>query len=84
MGNSKYRLEPFLYYDGEGIVRHLEKMAARGWRLEKAGPFFWRYRRAESARVRYAVTYFPKASDFNPYPPPSQEEFYILSHAFVE
>lgn len=76
MGNLKYRPEQFLYYDGEGIARHLEKMAARGWRLEKVGNFFWRYRRAEPARVRYAVTYFPRASEFNPYPPPSQEEFY--------
>ena len=76
MGNLEYRPEPFLYYDGEGIARHLEKMAARGWRLEKAGPFFWRYRRAEPAGVHYAVTYFPEASEYNPYPTDSQEEFY--------
>ena len=81
MGNLKYRLEPFLYYDGEGIARHLERMAARGWRLEKTGALFWRYRRAEPARVRYAVTYFPRASEFNPYPPPSQEEFYDYCRA---
>ena len=76
MGNLKYRPEPFLYYDGEGIARHLEKMAAKGWRLEKIGALCWRYGRAEPAGVHYAVTYFPEASEYNPYPTDSQEEFY--------
>ena len=37
MVRRRYWPEPFLYYDGEGIARHLEKMAAKGWRLEKIG-----------------------------------------------
>lgn len=76
MGRRRYWPEQFLYYDGEGIARHLEKMAARGWRLEKIGALSWRYGRAEPARVHYAVTYFPEASEYNPYPTDSQEEFY--------
>ena len=32
---------------------HLSAMAAKGWRLEKAGNTFWKYRRAEPAQVRY-------------------------------
>ena len=36
----KYRLETFLPWDGAYVERHLEKMARKGWRLEKAGnPF---------------------------------------------
>ena len=76
MGRRRYWPEQFLYYDGEGIARHLEKMAVRGWRLEKIGALSWRYGRAEPARVHYAVTYFPEASEYNPYPTDSQEEFY--------
>lgn len=76
MARRRYWPEQFLYYDGEGIARHLEKMAARGWRLEKIGALTWRYGRAEPARVHYAVTYFPEASEYNPYPTDSQEEFY--------
>ena len=76
MARWRYWPEQFLYYDGEGIARHLEKMAARGWRLEKIGALTWRYGRAEPAGVHYAVTYFPEASEYNPYPTDSQEEFY--------
>lgn len=76
MGRRRYWPEQFLYYDGEGIARHLEKMAAKGWRLEKIGALSWRYGRAEPAGVHYAVTYFPEASEYNPYPTDSQEEFY--------
>ena len=32
-----YRLESFLPWDGDYAARHLEKMARRGWRLEKVG-----------------------------------------------
>lgn len=76
MARRRYWPEQFLYYDGEGIARHLEKMAARGWRLEKIGALTWRYGRMEPAGVHYAVTDFPEASEYNPYPTDSQEEFY--------
>ena len=39
-----------------------------GWRLERIGPYFWTYRRAEPARVTYAVTYLPGVSQFDPDP----------------
>lgn len=44
-------------YDYRGVEARLNAMAAKGWRLEKAGPQLWTYRRAEPARVHYAVTY---------------------------
>ena len=81
MVRRRYWPEPFLYYDGEGIARHLEKMAAKGWRLEKIGALCWRYGRAEPAGVHYAVTYFPEASEYSPYPTDSQEEFYDYCRA---
>ena len=61
----KYRLETFLPWDGAYVERHLEKMARKGWRLEKAGSPFWTYRKAEPANLHYAMTYFPDASVFD-------------------
>lgn len=55
-------------YDYRGVEARLNAMAAKGWRLEKAGPQIWTYRRAEPARVHYAVTYIQDASQFNPGP----------------
>lgn len=57
---KKYRLETFLPWDTASIIQHLERMARKGWRLEKAGSFFWTYRQAEPAALHYAVTYFPE------------------------
>jgi hypothetical protein len=73
MKNTTFRFENFLMFDYQGVEQRLEKMAAKGWRLEKIGPYGWTYRRAEPAQVRYAVTYIPDASDFNPEPTPSQQ-----------
>lgn len=52
--------------DGEAIARHLEKMAAKGWLLEDVDNLFFRYRRGEPARVKYALTFFPDASIYDP------------------
>ena len=62
---KKRRLELFLPWDGAYVEQHLEKMARKGWRLEKAGNPFWTYRQAEPAALRYAMTYFPAASVFD-------------------
>ena len=62
----------YLLFDYRGVEEHLMKMAARGWRLEKVGTYFWTYRRAEPAQVTYAVTYLPDASQFDPDPSEQQ------------
>ena len=77
---KKYKRElvTHLLFDYEGIEEHLEKMAARGWYLETPGNTIWKYRGAEPAEVKYAVTYVPKASQFDPEPNEEQrtlEEF---------
>lgn len=73
---TKRRFEQFSFYDDMGIERHLEKMAEKGWQLEKMTRFGWMYRRAEPQRLTYAVTYFSEASQFNPYPTENQQTFY--------
>lgn len=73
MKESKRCFETLALFDYQGVEEHLSAMAARGWRLEKIGTWFWTYRRAEPAQVRYAVTYSPDGSPFNPRPTQGQE-----------
>ena len=72
MKNATYRRNPYCLYDYRGVEEHLSTMAAQGWRLEKAGTTFWKYRRADPANLRYAVTYSDSASQYNPGPTEDQ------------
>ncbi len=77
-GKYKRELMTHLLFDYEGIEEHLEKMAAKGWFLETPGNTIWKYREGEPAEVKYAVTYVPQASQFDPEPIAEQktlEEF---------
>lgn len=68
MRETKRRMEFFSMYDCTGIAAHLEKMALKGWALEKPGTFLWRYRRMEPKKLRYAVVYLPGSSEFDAAP----------------
>lgn len=76
--NTKWRWESFSFYDRSGIVRRLEAMAAQGWMLEDITPVVWKYRRCPPRRLRFAVTYYPKATIYDPAPSQEQEFFYEL------
>lgn len=65
MRETCYRFNRFLPYDYAGMEGHLEKMAAKGWYLEKLGSVLWKFRREERGQVRYAVTYLSELSEFN-------------------
>ena len=58
----------FSYYDQQAIQEKLEEMAEKRWMLEKPGSFMWTYKRITPKRLRFSVTYFPNASDFDPGP----------------
>ena len=75
MKDKKRRLEIMSFYDHTGTEKHLEEMAAKGWLLKKISNGLWYYRRIEPANVKFAVTFFPKASDFDPKPSESQQTF---------
>ena len=81
MKNTKYRWNTFCLYDYRSVEEHLSAMAAGGWQLERAGNTLWKYRRAEPAKVRYAVTYSAGASQFNPGPTEGQESLEELCNA---
>ena len=65
----RYELPIFAFYDHTGMTTHLEEMAQRGWLLDKMGGVFWRYRRIEPQRLRFAVVYFPEVTGFEPETP---------------
>lgn len=74
------RIDFFEFYDASGIEKHLERMAAKGWLLcEISG--LWFYQRIKPQNIKFAVTYFYEASDYNPYPSNEQEVFYSYCEA---
>lgn len=76
MRDTKRRMEFFSFYDHTGIETHLERMAEWGWLLDKIGNFTWHYRRIEPKKLTFCVSYFPRASLFDPQPSQEQETFY--------
>ena len=74
MREFKYQMSIYNLFDYTGVERHLEKMAAKGWRFTSIGNFFWVYRRTEPAKVKYSVTYVPEASQFDPEPLEKQKD----------
>lgn len=65
----------YSFYDRDGIADHLEQMAAKGWLLEKMSAWCWTYRRIEPKNISFAVTFFPKATQFDPQPIEGLETF---------
>lgn len=81
MLNTKHRLLFHSFYDHVGIAAYLEKMAAKGWMLEKVGMLL-KFRRCAPKDVHFAVTYFPGASQYDPRPSEKQlelEEFCAMA-----
>jgi len=76
MRNRKRRIEFFSLYNHTSIAAHLEKMAQKGWLLEEIRNTTWIYRRIEPRKLRFAVSYYPKASEYDPEPAPEQQDFW--------
>ncbi len=75
MKGTKKFFPLFSFYDRTGIENYLEEKASKGFMLEKITGFGWKFRKTEPKKVNYAVTYFPKASAFDPEPTEEQLEF---------
>ncbi len=76
MRDTKRRLETFTFYDHTGITAHLEKMAQKGWKLERMTNFGWIYRRITPKPLHVTVSYYPRASEFDPEPSEQQRIFW--------
>lgn len=73
MKTQKRRLELLSFYNHTGIENHLADMARKGWMIERITNFFWTYRKIEPQELQVAVTYYSKASDFDPGPSEAQQ-----------
>lgn len=73
MRTTRRELNLYSFYDHTGMERHLEKMVAKGWMLEKLGGL-WRYRRCEPKKLRFCVAYYPDASAYDPEEPSEGEQ----------
>ena len=76
MKDTKRRYEVFSFTDYTGIAAHLTEMAGKGWLVEKLSNFGWTYRKIEPKKLTFYVSYFPKASEFDPEPTEAQKTFY--------
>ena len=68
MKDTKKILCHFSFYDQVKIQEKLEEMAEQGWMVDKPGSFMWTFKRIEPQKLRFSVTYFPGASEFDPGP----------------
>lgn len=79
MRKTKRRMETLSFYDRTGVEHHLEKMAEKGWMIDRISNLGWVYRRIEPKKLQFAVTYYPKASDFDPGPTEDQQVYHAFS-----
>lgn len=66
----KTKRETFMYslLEFKEIEKRLEQRAREGWRLKKAGSFFWTFEEADPKQVHYSVVFFPKTDVLEPEP----------------
>ena len=74
MKTLKRTLANFSFFDKETIEKKLEDMASKGWMISKANNLFWTYTKVPPQKLRFAVTYFPGASELDPCPSEKQLE----------
>lgn len=76
MKTKKRRLEYFSFYNHTGIENHLAEMAKKGWMIESISNLYWTYRKVEPKNIHFSVSYYPRASDFDPGPTEEQQTFH--------
>jgi len=72
MKETKKILCHFSFYDQVRIQEKLEELAEQGWMVHQPGNFTWTFKRMEPKKLRFSVTYFPGASEFDPGPTESE------------
>ena len=77
MAQTKRGFEYFSVYDVKGMESQYEKMAGKGWLIEKVGSAFPRYRKIQPQKLKFTVVYLEKSSDFA-LPSDEHNEFYEM------
>lgn len=76
MSTKKRRVEYISFYNHTGLEEHFTTMAKKGWLIESISNFYWTYRKIEPKDLHFCVTYYPRASDFDPGPSEEQQTFH--------
>lgn len=71
----KWEVNLYSFYNVTGMQLHLEHMAQKGWFLDKITNYRWCYHKAEPKKLHYAVSYYAKASAFEPEMSEGQQTF---------
>lgn len=75
MRKKKFVLNWYQTNDTAAMERKLERLAEKGWLLEKVNNWGWHFRRSTPQTARYTITYFPAASVFDAGPTQGQETY---------
>lgn len=62
--NYKYHLSAFSMFDYRSIEDNLAKMSAEGWRIDHAGAFLWRFKKATPLNRKFCVVFSKDSSDY--------------------
>ena len=73
MNETKRQIIRYAFYDQLALQSHFEKMAQKGWLIEKINSIFFQFRRITPQKLHVCVTYFPNASEFDPGPSENQQ-----------
>lgn len=65
IGNNKYVLFNFIPYEYKYLEIYLEKMALKGWKLDKISGNFFKFLKVEPQKLKYSVTLLEKASSMD-------------------
>jgi len=76
MQTRKRRMEYISFYNHTGLEKHFAKMAKKGWLIESISNYYWTYRKIDPKEMNFCVTYYPRASEFDPEPSPEQQTFH--------
>lgn len=74
MNRTKRLFVPLSPYEQQAMESLLEKQASQGWLLTKLGSWFWTFTETEARALRFSVTYFSKATEYDSLPTEGQQD----------
>ena len=74
MNRRKRLFVPLSPYDQQAMETLLERQAAQGWLLTQMGNWVWTFAEIPPQPLQFAVTYFSKATEYDPLPTDEQQD----------
>lgn len=68
MSETYYSFGNLSLYDRSKTREKLEKMAQKGWMIEKLGAFLWKYKSIEPQKLHFEVVFLPGGSAYDAQP----------------